>query len=99
MTERPYTIAEIDALRSACRTRAVWGTTCPRAPPGQTTMMSGGYDEKEMTARVEAHVRTYMHAGKTAEDLYAEDDPAYRARKAARQAAINGPEMRLMEAD
>ena len=71
MGERAYTVSEIDALRSACRDRVIWGTTNSDYMRG----MSGSYREADMVKSAEEMVRTYMLAGITADQIYAEDRP------------------------
>lgn len=71
MTDRAYTVREIDALRQACEHKYIWGTygyvegRYPR-----------GYRESEMRVAVEEMVRTHMLAGHTADDLYASEREA-----------------------
>ena len=67
--DRAYTVAEIDALRRACELRYLYGTT-------RTTNLSGAsrsYREDEKIKAVEEMVRTYMLAGKVAQDIYDAD--------------------------
>jgi hypothetical protein len=66
---RAYTVAEIDALRSALEVRWVWGTTAQ----SQTRGMSRPYYHEDKIKGVEELVRTAMLAGHTAEDIYAAD--------------------------
>ena len=68
--DRAYTVAEIDALRSACEQRWLFGTTASR---GSGTFFSRSYRESEKDNGVEEMVRTYMIAGITAADIYAKD--------------------------
>jgi hypothetical protein len=67
--ERAYTVSEIDELRRACEMRWLFGTTNHNTQSG----MSKSYREEEKSACVENLVRTYMMAGKIAEDIYAAD--------------------------
>jgi hypothetical protein len=70
VTERAYTVAELDALREAVERKwlfgiyshSISGISCSRC-----------YNEVEKTQCVEAIVRTHMIAGQTAEDLYASE--------------------------
>lgn len=71
MTERAYTVREIDALRQACETRWLYGTTNLSGRGGG--FCSRQYRSEEKDAGVEQMVRTYMVAGITADDIYAED--------------------------
>ncbi len=68
MIERSYTVREIDALRQAVGTKWLYGSY--NVP---TQRMSRSYTEREKTECVEEIVRTWMLAGKTAEDLYASE--------------------------
>lgn len=69
--ERSYTVSEIDALRSACEIRWVFGTTAFSTKPRFGRL----YSEKEKSVAVEQLVRTYMLAGITAQDIYEADNP------------------------
>lgn len=73
MTERRYTVAEINRMRSIISNR--WG-----AGGGQLVSGSFGapYDPSEKIMAVEAVLQTYMLAGISPEDL--ENDPAPIAR-------------------
>lgn len=72
MTDRSYTVAEIDALRRAVENQFLWGTYhCP-----QQNGISRSYTEAEKVRTVEERVRTWMLAGKTAQDLYDSERPA-----------------------
>src|SRR5688572_3828140 len=68
MTERSYTVAEIDALRKACELRWLHGSTAAPLP-----RMSHAYYPADKDRGVEEMVRTYMLAGITAAEIYAED--------------------------
>jgi hypothetical protein len=63
--ERAYTVQEIDNLRRACEMRWLYGTT--KLSPGGG--FSRCYREEEKSNGVENLVRTYMIAGKTAQDI------------------------------
>ncbi|KRA58149.1 hypothetical protein ASD85_16835 [Rhizobium sp. Root651] len=63
---RAYTVIDLDALRSAVRSRELWGSY--RGPSRDRTS-SVSYNETEMTKIVEETVRTHMIAGHTASDL------------------------------
>lgn len=73
MSDRKYSVAEIDALRKACEMHWMWGTTYIKPGVGS---MGRSYNPIEKEAGVEQLVRTYMIAGITAEQMYAEDRPA-----------------------
>lgn len=60
-----YTIKEIDELRSAVDTLVCFGTLRPKNGSWGRSFSAG---ERETV--VEARLRTYMSAGKTAQDLY-----------------------------
>ncbi len=68
MTERVYTVAEIDELRDAVWKRVVYGTTRPVSGTCSPVFGPG-----EVDRRVEERIRTYILAGITAEDLISED--------------------------
>lgn len=68
MSERAYTVSELDALRSAVESKWLFGAYRTR---GITYGRS--YKEAEKAACVEELVRTHMMAGHTAEDLYASE--------------------------
>lgn len=72
MSDRAYTVAEIDDLRQACERKWLYG--CYRLPTG-AGRGSRCYLEQERAVAVEEMVRTHMVAGHTAEDLYASEDP------------------------
>ncbi len=67
---RRYTVKEIDALRSACSLRWLYGTT--HIPNGG---WSRQYQGSEKDKGTEELVRTYMIAGLTADDIYRADAP------------------------
>jgi hypothetical protein len=68
MSERAYTVSEIDELRRACEQRWLYGTTCIT-----TNDWGRGYRGNEKDIGVEQMVRTFMVGGIVAEDIYAED--------------------------
>lgn len=68
---RAYTVHEIDALRSACEARYLYGTT----RMSQGSQMSRVFRQDEKAKEVEEMARTYMLAGITAEDIYRADNP------------------------
>ena len=68
MSNRAYTVAEIDALQIACKQRWLFGSSNPTG-----TAMSRSYKPEELDAGVHRLIRTYMLAGIVAADLYAED--------------------------
>lgn len=64
MSERCYTVMEIDELREACEMRYEFGTTyLPNGGVGRS------YLESDLIVAVEEMVRTYMIAGITAVDI------------------------------
>lgn len=69
VSERAYTVKEIDALRKACGERVLWGTTKPLAGCVSSDCFAPG----ETETLTEELVRTHMLAGHTAEDIYAAD--------------------------
>jgi hypothetical protein len=70
MSERKYSVSELDALRRAIEHKWPWGTYNPIGPSG----FSRSYHEEEKTKATEELVRTHMLAGHTAEDLYASEE-------------------------
>lgn len=76
--ERAYTVAEIDALRSVCKMRWLFGTT----EPGNS--FSRSYKAEELDHGVEQLVRTYMLAGLTAGDILEQDRSAAKRAGAAK---------------
>lgn len=64
MAERAYTVKEVDALRSACEDRYLFGSCVPNAD-----RVSVSYKESDMRITVEGWVRTHMIAGHVAQDL------------------------------
>lgn len=76
MSDRKYSVSELDALREAVRTKWLYGRYRPNWHHDGITG-SRTYREEEMTKAVEELVRTHMLAGHTADDLYAsEQQPA-----------------------
>lgn len=69
MSERAYTVREIDDLRKAVENKWLFGSYMP----SQISGFSRSYNEVEKAACVEQLVRTHMMAGHTAEDLYASE--------------------------
>ena len=67
--ERAYTVREVDALRSACESKWLFGSYRWRSGASRP------YKQEEKTSCVEEMVRTHMLAGHTAEDLYASEAP------------------------
>jgi hypothetical protein len=65
VTERAYTVRELDELREVVEHKWVWGSYRPL--PG--VRQSRTYSPREKTKCVEELVRTHMIAGHTAEDL------------------------------
>lgn len=66
MTERKYSVTELDDLRRACNNKYIWGRYGNTGRGG----LSRTYLEVEKTKCVEEMVRTHMIAGHTAKDLY-----------------------------
>lgn len=71
MSERKYSVREIDALRSAVETKYLFGSYSPQ----RNFNMSCTYQESDKIIAVEEGVRTWMLAGITAEELYASEAP------------------------
>lgn len=67
MTERKYSVREIDDLRAVVERKYLWGSYAYVAPAGGG--MSRTYRAEEKTVEVEQQVRTHMLAGHTADDL------------------------------
>ncbi len=65
MSERAYTVAEIDDLRRVLRERYMWGTCAPF----EGSRISRSYQAAEMILEVEEQTRTAMLAGLTADDF------------------------------
>lgn len=72
MTDRKYTVSEIDALRECCRHKWIWGAYfyTPVSKSGGRT--SRPYQQQDLDRGVEEMVRTFMIAGITIEDIRAE---------------------------
>lgn len=75
MSERSYTVSELDELRQAIELKWLYGWYS--GPPGAGSSRS--YKEDEKTACVEQMVRTSMLAGHTADDLYASERERWEA--------------------
>ena len=73
MSERRYTVREIDELREVCDMRYMWGTTVPGFDPTGGIHHSRTYRETERVTAVEQMIRTYMLAGITAKQIREED--------------------------
>ena len=73
MSERKYTVSEIDQLRSAVRLRCIFGTSNSK----HWLHAYYAHNSQDMDKRIEEQLRTYMIAGITADDIYKEDDPEY----------------------
>lgn len=69
MSERKYSVSELDALRSAVSNKWLFGNY-NISTNGQ---ISRSYREEEKTKVVEEIVRTHMLAGHTADDLLASE--------------------------
>lgn len=70
MSERRYSVSELDELRAAVESKYLWGSYMPDFC---TNRMSRQYKEDEKNVAVEQMVRTHMIAGHTAEDLRASE--------------------------
>ena len=73
VSERRYTVKEIDELREVCDMRYVWGTTVLGFDPTGGIHHSRTYREIERVTAVEQMIRTYMMAGITAKQIREED--------------------------
>lgn len=71
MSERAYTVEELDALRALIRNKLKNGVYDINAIPTIFRMNDTGRDYA--TSKVEELVRTHMLAGHTAQDLYASE--------------------------
>ena len=76
MTERSYTVSEIEALRQAVETKWLFGSYQPQRVAGEC-YASRQYRGGEKEQAVEAIVRTHMLAGHTAKDLYDSEKSAF----------------------
>lgn len=76
MSERKYSVKEIDDLRAMCQMRWLFGSTNPG-----NSAMSRQYSGGEMDRAVEELVRTHMLAGHTGQDLRDADEPKAAVRK------------------
>lgn len=74
MSERAYTVKELDALRECCRTKWMYGY-CTMEAVCANRAQGRSYKETELIQCVEELVRTHMLAGHTAQDLYASEQP------------------------
>lgn len=72
MTERAYTVKEIDDLLKVCERRWLWGTSAL----GSSPRMSRGYSAGEKEKGAHEMARTFMLAGLTADDIITEDERA-----------------------
>ncbi len=68
---RAYTVSEIDALREVVQNKWLFGSYSPSQE--NVYSFSRSYSEGDKVKCVEELVRTWMLAGKTAEDLYASE--------------------------
>lgn len=74
MTERAYTVQEIDALRQAVDNKYLFGRYRGPAESEDCTN-SRPFMEKDRVLTVEQRVRTHMLAGHTAADLLESERP------------------------
>lgn len=70
MSERKYSVSELDALRRVVETKWLFGVYHQN---NIRNHMSRCYKEEEKAKAVEQMVRTHMLAGHTAEDLLASE--------------------------
>lgn len=70
MTERAYTLSEVEALRDACRNKARWCRYTGHEFSHIRRLGGAGLTRLEEIVTVEEMVRTFMLAGTTAEELY-----------------------------
>lgn len=80
MTERHYTIQEIDELRALVKHKYLWGVYREPPPPERLGgspksgdfigFMSNVYRADELATMVEAEVRTLIFAGLTSADIH-----------------------------
>ena len=88
MSERKYSVSEIDALRGLVENKYLYGVYDLGLLP-MNGCYSRNYREEEKVAAVEAMVRTHMLAGHTAEDLLASGRPTAAWPPTSRTAATN----------
>ena len=70
MSERKYSVSEIEALRNSVENKWLFGSYNPQHT---RCCASRSYSENQKTQCVEELVRTHMLAGHTVEDLYASE--------------------------
>lgn len=78
MSERAYTVREVDELRRAIEHKWLFGTySSPVKWLGVGgIVVSPSYKERDKAVAVEQMVRTHMQAGHTASDLLASEEAA-----------------------
>lgn len=64
MITKQYSVEAIDAMRSLCRNKILFGAYVPKS-----NMISKAYVENELFFQIEEMVRTHMMAGNTPDDL------------------------------
>jgi hypothetical protein len=70
LSERTYTVRELDALRNVVNHKWLWGRYVPDFHSAVNGLgISRSYREEERVKAVEELVRTHMLAGHTAKDL------------------------------
>ena len=69
MSEKKYSVSELDPLRRAVENKWLWGSYRMPTHAG----FSRSYSENDRVIAVEEKVRTHMLAGHTADDLYASE--------------------------
>jgi hypothetical protein len=84
MSERAYTVREIDDLRRVCEERYLFGSCAPTSA-GRSSM---AFREEEKIVAVEQMVRTHMIAGHVAQDLINADIEKESERKRKRDEII-----------
>lgn len=82
---RAYTVDEVDALRSICERRWLWGSSVLN----KEVSWSRSYKEEEKARGVEELVRTAMIAGHTADDIYEADKKRQEEIEKSRQSGGN----------
>jgi hypothetical protein len=80
MTDRAYTVKEIDALRACCDNKYLWGNYngplfYEDEKGRKRSPISIPCREPEKSVAVEEMVRTFMLAGKTADELIESELP------------------------